>query len=176
MTEKIGETKKIGEVANTERNKERVTAMIIEFHNMCEKKGVIIPDDYRTEGIENIIVFYEKYLDTHKQKLVAFDYYKIISWYAVSIAQKMFNFFKDKNIQNDNWFKVIMLAIWRMIEELEECENRTISKNYMKKIIAMVACEIKNETDLGIGKNGLYMIMLIARIVQINTNSQTPHS
>lgn len=168
MTEKIDETKKIGEVANTKRNKECVTAMIAEFHNICEKKGIIIPDDYRTEGIENIIVFYEKYLDTLKQELVAFDYYKIISWYAVSIAQKMFNFFKDKNIQkNDNWLKVIMLAIWRMIEELEECENRTISKNYMKKIILMVAFEIKNKTDFGIGKNGLYMIMLIARIVQI---------
>ncbi|EJG9643321.1 hypothetical protein NB039_000206 [Campylobacter jejuni] len=61
-----------------------------------------------------------------------------------------------------------------MLEELERTEKRIIDKSYRDKIIAMVACELTNQKDFGIGKNGLYMLMLIARIVELST-PQTPH-
>ncbi|MCL9823421.1 MAG: hypothetical protein SPE20_01170 [Helicobacter sp.] len=157
----------IEEIANTEENKKLVAAVIYEFHDVCNSKRVVIPNEYRKECIDEIVAFYEKYLKTHKQKLISIDYYKIISWYAVFVAEKMFHFYSQKNLDNNNWIKVIMFAVWRMLEELEETEQRSINKAYMSKIIAMVACEIKKQSDFGIGKNGLYMLMLIARIVQI---------
>ncbi|WP_323817513.1 hypothetical protein [Campylobacter upsaliensis] len=40
--------KKINEVANTEYNKEVVTGIIIDFHNICIEKGVFIPNIYYT--------------------------------------------------------------------------------------------------------------------------------
>ncbi|RTJ28599.1 hypothetical protein [Campylobacter jejuni] len=166
--------KKISEVANTEYNKEAITGMIVDFHKFCLKKEISIPQDYREECIERITIFYDKYLGTHKQKLVNFDYYKIISWYAVFIAEKMFKSYQEKQIKNINWFRVIVLAVWRMLEELERTEKRIIDKSYRDKIIAMVACELTNQKDFGIGKNGLYMLMLIARIVELST-PQTPH-
>lgn len=157
---------KIGEVANTEYNRKAIAGMILDFHDLCIKKGVSIPSDYRQQCIEEIIIFYDKYLETHKQKLLDIDYYKIISWYAVIVAKKMLNFYKEKEIKNNSWFKVIDFAIWRMLEELEDNEKRTIDKAYKDKIIAMTACELTNQGEFGIGKNGLYMLMLIARIVQ----------
>lgn len=154
-------------IANTEENKKLIAAIIYEFHDVCDSKRIVIPNEYRKECIDEIVAFYEKYLKTHKQKLISIDYYKIISWYAVFVAEKMFHFYSQKNLDNDNWVKVIMLTVWRMLEELEETEQRCINKAYMSKIVAMVACEIKRQGDFGIGKNGLYMLMLIARIVQI---------
>lgn len=128
--------------------------------------GVIIPKEYQKDCISELVIFYEKYLKTHKQKLLTIDFYKIVSWYAVFVAEKMFKFYQEKKINNNNWFKVIIFAVWRMLEELEYVEKKVIEKPYMEKIIAMVACEIRKNGDFGIGKNGLYMLILIARMVK----------
>lgn len=55
--------------------------MMLEFHNVCAKKRV-----YRFLVIIGSNVY--KYLETHKQRLLDIDYYKIISWYAVIVAKK----------------------------------------------------------------------------------------
>lgn len=157
----------IERVANTDDNKKIVSSIIYELHEICYRKGIIIPADYRRECIEDLVSFYDKYLETNQQKLVDIDYYKIASWYAVFIAEKMFAFTQERGISNQNWFHVIVLCVWRMLEELQRVEHRKIEKTYMKKIICMVGCEIKQNSNFGIGKNGLYMLMLIARVVEI---------
>ena len=158
----------ISKIADTEANKRLVTAIISEFHELCNSRQITIPNEYQKDCINEIVIFYEKYLKTHKQKLLTIDFYKILSWYAVLIAEKMFNFYQEKKINNDNWFKVITFAVWRMLQELEYIEKREIEKAYMEKIITMVACEITKKGNFGIGKNGLYMLMLIARMVKIH--------
>lgn len=156
----------ITDVINIEPNRKVVSSIVYEFHNICESYDVIIPAEYRKDCIDDIIAFYEKYLKTHKQKLVSIDYYKIVSWYAVFVAVKMFNFYQQKGLKNDSWIKVIGFAVSCMIDELKFKEKRTIERAYKNKIIAMVACEIKGNSDFGIGKNGLYMLMLTARKVK----------
>ena len=86
----------IEEIANTEENKKLVAAVIYEFHDVCNSKRVVIPNEYRKECIDEIVAFYEKYIKTHKQKLISIHYYKIISWYAVFVAEKNVSFIRKK--------------------------------------------------------------------------------
>lgn len=177
----------INRIANTDYNKKAVAGMITDFHCLCHKKGYIIANDYRSECINNVVAFYEKYLGTHKQKLLDFDYYKIISWYAVFVTEKIYASYEIplcnvnqnqtqeeiekstkslKRKRNQECLQIIGVAVWRMFKELEDSEGKTIEYGYRDKIIAMVVCEIMQQGEFGIGKNGLYMIMLIARIIQ----------
>ncbi len=141
--------------------------MIADFHGMCQDMGVFIPSEYRKDCINDTIIFYEKYLRTNNQKFVTIDFYKIISWYAVFVAERMLRFFKKSGIESENYSKVIRFAVLRMLKELKKTEKRAIEKAYVDKIISMVTCEIEGNVDFGIGKNGLYMLMLIARVVEI---------
>ena len=79
----------------------------------------------------------------------------------------MYEFNVEKDLtHNKNWANVVSICVWRMIQELEG-EKKKIPNGYMETIVYMVLSEIKNKPNFGIGKNGLYMLMKLVSVVNV---------
>ena len=76
----------IEEIANTEENKKLVAAVIYEFHDVCNSKRVVIPNEYRKECIDEIVAFYEKYLKTQLSQSIKICH--LIRIYPQSTAKR----------------------------------------------------------------------------------------
>lgn len=144
----------------------QIECYIDDFHEYLEKKMGAIEPKYRRDAINEMIEFYIKFLKKKKQELTSFDFYKTISWYSILLAAKLRTLAKNKNTKSNNWFKVLIFAVQRMLENVKDECGREIPKNEFEKIVMMVACEIANKGNFGIGKNGLYMLMYIMTIVE----------
>lgn len=144
----------------------QIDEYVDDFHEYLETKMGAILSEYRSDAIDEMMDFYINFLKKKKQKLVSFDIYKVLSWYSIILATKLYALAKNKNTKSDNWFKVLIYAIQRMLKNVKDECGREIPKNEVEKIIMMVACEITDEGNYGIGKNGLYMLMYIMTIVE----------
>lgn len=144
---------------------------IDDFHEYLEKRMGVIESKYRRDAINKMIAFYIKFLKKKKQQLISFDFYKTISWYSIILAAELRNLTKNKNTKSDSWFKVLIYAVQRMLENVKDECGREIPKNEFEKIVMMVACEIADKGNYGIGKNGLYMLMYIMTVVECPNSS-----
>lgn len=149
-------------------NEKLITEIITEIYQLCKKKNINIPNEYMQDCIDDMLSFYEQYLSTLKSIFLDIDFYKIVSWFAVFMATRIYNFNLQKRLEkNTNWCNLISLCVWYMLDQLER-EGRIVPNGYHKKIVFMVVNEIKQQQDFGIGKNGLYMLMKFASIIEVN--------
>lgn len=117
------------------------------------------------ECIDDIMVFYEKYLQCFKSKFCSIDFYKIASWFCVIMATRIYKFNKDKNLEyNKNWQTLVIIYVDYILGTLADEGHILQEPSYKEKIIKMILMEIKGRGDFGIGKNGLYMLVKIASI------------
>ncbi|MDE7255748.1 MAG: hypothetical protein K2N54_06185 [Helicobacter sp.] len=163
--ESVGESKETIEEA-VKRQHTLISAYVWDFHQHLEGVMGTIPATCHKEIIVEMLHFYIKFLKKKKQKLTSFDFYKVISWYAILLASKLYALAKIKETKSDSWIRVIDVAVWRMLESVKKECKRKIPEIEKNKIITMVACEIKEQGDFGIGKNGLYMLMYILTVAQ----------
>ena len=143
-----------------------ISTYVWDFHQHLEKVMGAIPTACHKEIIAEMLQFYIKFLKKKKQKLTSFDFYKVISWYSILLASRLYTLAEIKDTKSDNWIRVIDVAVWRMLESVKKECKREIPDIERNKIITMVACEIKEQGDFGIGKNGLYMLMYILTVAQ----------
>ena len=166
----------IGKAMLCEENKDFIVETINELCRLCEVQQISLNNEYVRDCIDDILVFYEHYLKTLKSKFLDIDFYKIVSWFAVFMGTKMYEFNVEKDLtHNKNWARVVFICVWRMIQELEG-EEKKIPNGYMETIVYMVLSEIKNKPDFGIGKNGLYMLMKLVSVVEIKASTQPTRS
>ena len=178
-TEDRIESENIQDAIISGKARELIEEMIKEFYLVLGRKkkdkngesnDIYVPPEYEDECIDKMIEFYEEFLKTNNQRLLCIDYYKIISWYAFLISEKMYEIQKSNG--SKNWIAIIRYAIWIMLERIEQTKNITISKEYQAQIIAMVVREIQGTSNFGIVKNGFYMLMLmLAEAKHIETKS-----
>lgn len=142
-----------------------ITEIINELYIIAKFHNINIPQDYIKESIEEIVVFYEKYLICFESRFCNIDFYKIACWFCVIMATKMYNFYKSKNLENKNWIALIIIYIKYLFIRLRKDGYILKEKNYDIKIMKMVVLEIKGKNDFGIGKNGLYMLFKIATLI-----------
>ncbi|MDE7317584.1 MAG: hypothetical protein K2N12_07645 [Helicobacter sp.] len=162
------ESESIRDAIISGKARELIEEMIKEFYLMLDRKkkdkngksiDIYIPHEYEDECIDEMIKFYEEFLETNNQRLLCIDFYKIISWYAFLISEKMYKIQKSNG--SKNWISIIKYAVWIMLYRIERTKNITIPEEYQAQIIAMVVREIQGTSNFGIGKNGFYMLMLM---------------
>lgn len=148
-----------------EENMDDVTDIIDELYKLAKQHNINIPQNYMDECIEDIMVFYEQYLEHFNSKFCSIDFYKIASWFCVIMATKIYKFNKAKKLEhNKNWQKLIIIYVWYILGTLEDEGYVLKEPSYREKIMKMVVMEIKGKSDFGIGKNGLYMLVKMASI------------
>ena len=149
----------------TEGNKDDVTDIVHEFYELAKQCGINIPQNYMRECIEDIMVFYEQYLKHFNSKFCSIGFYKIASWFCVIMATKIYKFNKDKKLEhNKNWKILVIIYVQYILGTLEDEGYVLKEPSYREKIMKMVVMEIKGKSDFGIGKNGLYMLVKMASI------------
>lgn len=151
--------------------KSKAIRMISEFSDILNGHGIDLLDYHKdhTGALEEMLQFYADFLTINNQNFTSFDFYKVISWYSILLASKLCE--SNKEV----WKPVIALAIWRMLDVTEKKCGKKISKIEEKKIVRMVILEIdtkkqvlndRKNSDFGIGKNGLYMLMRMLTVTQ----------
>lgn len=148
-----------------------ISACLFTLHKSLEKRMGSVPIEYRKDIVVEMLKFYINILKKKKQKLLSFDFYKVLSWYSILLATRLRTLAKNKHTKSDNWVKVLECAVQRMLENVKDECGREIPENEPKKIITMVAYEIADKGNLGIGKNGLYMLMRILTLVKCPNSS-----
>lgn len=159
-----------------------ITEVIADVCRLIERQNIVLADEYVKECIDEVIQFYKEYLSELNTKFSSPDHYKIISWFCVFIASRLEEFqqghFETERISKtttpkkqvkQNYEKVVECCVFYMFDMLETMDHRRlIEPAYKMKIINMVVYEISHEDGrFGIGKNGLYMLMKLASVVEV---------
>lgn len=69
----------------------------------------------------------------------------------------------------DMQYKMMNVVVWRLIKQLEN-DNKNVKRcdDFFTKLLILLQNELSNKGQFGIGKNGLYMIMKIASLIDCN--------
>lgn len=157
----------------TEENKRIIFQITCDLCKLGKKYGINIPIDYIRECTDDIIIFYDRYLKAfqYKDEVTTIDYFKVASWCCIFMGTKIYNFNKTNSCFNVNWKRFVVICILDMLETLKDMGYTLKDNSYKSKIAKMVVKEIEGESDFGIGKNGLYIIMKFASLVDLEEKS-----
>lgn len=122
-------------------------------------------DIVRGKYVKNALIktfrHYNKYLKEFDCKITSVDFYKVYSWLGYFLAEELHS--------KDMRYGVLRTAFWRLCKELERNGQKFDNRECIKKILQLIQNELDANSDFGIGKNGLYMLMKVASLVEIKS-------
>lgn len=124
-------------------------------------KFEIVKGKYVKNALVNTIKHYISFLKEFDFILESVDFYRTYAWFGYFLACE----FGAK----DTSYRALNTAFWRILKELEVqascefCEERD-----KKEIIRLLQNELSSKSDLGVGKNGLYIMGKFASLIVKN--------
>lgn len=119
----------------------------------------IIKGKYVKNALVNTINHYISFLKEFDFALESVDFYRTYAWFGYFLACE----FGAK----DSSYRALNVAFWRILKELESQAKCEFCREQDKKeIIRFLQNELKpSKSDLGVGKNGLYIMGKFASLV-----------
>ena len=141
----------------TEENINIISAMALELCAFYKEKYAhnFASGKYVRNALTKTMRYYADYLRKFDCKVTTVDFYKVYSWLGFFLAQELSS--------QDLRYRILRVAVWIMFDRLGIKEDM-FDSYCVKKILSMLQNEIDSNSDFGIGKNGLYMIMKFASI------------
>lgn len=137
-----------------------------QIHEIClfykkKYKVELIKGKYVKNAIIKTVRYYRQYLKEFDCKVTSLDFYKTYAWLGYFMAEEL----RSKDMQ----YKMMNVVVWRLIKQLEG-DNKNVKKcdDFFTKLLSLLRNELSQQGEFGIGKNGLYMIMKIASLIDCN--------
>lgn len=162
MIDSKGESRK--EAFSNLSNKSLLKAQIAEICLFYKEKYKVelIKGKYAKNAIIKTVRHYKQYLKEFDCKVTSLDFYKTYVWLGYFMAQEL----HSKDMQ----YKMMNVVVWRLMKQLEN-DNKNLGKcnDFFNKLLRLLQNELSKERmEFGVGKNGLYMIMKIASLIDCN--------
>lgn len=150
-------------------NYNRVKNILDNFYHDCQsykkEKGVdlckYVNADLLEKAFDDALKNYRKYSDKFGITIKSECAFKILSWTAYFLAEEL--------IKQQLFYEaidILSVAANRMKIILEQ-DNKDINISSIKKTIKMVFCELTGKPEIGLGRNGFYMVF---RTIAYNKN------
>ena len=121
----------------------------------------ILKGKYVKNALVNTIKHYISFLKEFDFALESVDFYRTYAWFGYFLACE----FGAK----DTSFRALNVALWRILKELEQQVGHEFYRDQDKKeIIRLLQNELSSKSDLGVGKNGLYIMGKFASLILKN--------
>lgn len=118
----------------------------------------IIKGKYVKNALVNTIKHYISFLKEFDFALESVDFYRTYAWFGYFLACE----FGAK----DSSHRALNVAFWRILKELESQAKCEFCREQDKKeIIRLLQNELSSKSDLGVGKNGLYIMGKFASLI-----------
>ena len=125
----------------------------------------ILKGKYVKNALVNTIKHYISFLKEFDFALESVDFYRTYAWFGYFLACE----FGAK----DTSFRALNVALWRILKELEQQVGYEFYRDQDKKeIIRLLQNELSSKSDLGVGKNGLYIMGKFASLIPKNLKQQ----
>ncbi|EAI9678583.1 hypothetical protein PW919_000273 [Campylobacter coli] len=139
--------------------KENIDLIVQQIKEFCELhkekyKTSYIKGKYVKDALIKTIRHYNSFLKEFNFILETVDFYRTYAWFGYFLALE-FPYYQTR-------FKIARTAIFRIIKELEEKKGIVFTDVTKIEIIKFLQYELEGKGELGVGKNGLY---LLGRIV-----------
>ncbi len=144
-------------------NRDLLEAQICEICRFYKKKYKVelIKGKYVKNAIIKTTRYYRQYLKEFDCKVTSLDFYKTYAWLGYFMAEEL----HSKDMQ----YKMMNVVVWRLIKQLEnDGKNIKACDDFFAKLLSLLQNELSKRGEFGIGKNGLYMIMKIASLIDCN--------
>lgn len=150
-------------------NANRVKSILDVFYDDCyayqKKKGLDLCRHINAELLEkafdDAFENYRQYSDKFGISIKSECAFKILSWTAYFLADE----FIERKMPVEAG-AILTVASNRMKILLKQ-ENKDINKSSIEKTIKMVFCELINKPEIGLGRNGFYIVF---RTIAYNNN------
>lgn len=114
-------------------------------------KVELVKGKYVKNALVKTIRHYLAYLKEFDCKLTSVDFYKTYTWFSYSLAEELHS--------KDMRYRVLTVAIFQISWQLKRNKGINMNNDILKKILKLVQNELDGNKDVGMGKNGFYMVM-----------------
>lgn len=118
----------------------------------------ILKGKYVKNALANTIKHYISFLKEFDFALESVDFYRTYAWFGYFLACEFGS--------TDTSYRALNVAFWRILKELEQQMGYKFCREQDKKeIIRLLQNELSSKSDLGVGKNGLYIMGKFASLI-----------
>ncbi|NOQ30306.1 MAG: hypothetical protein GQ570_04190 [Helicobacteraceae bacterium] len=148
-------TEKIIELDET---KKYISALV---NQLCElafhSYSIGIPKQVRKILIEKSLNHYSNHVNEFNVTVNGLDPYKFLAWSGIELYAMV-----NDEVLGDMILNCTIISLRRALEE----DGKQVTFGFIKKLKKMIKKEFMGESDLGLGKNGLYVAFRMASLAE----------
>jgi hypothetical protein len=140
------------------KSKEYLASLI---NQICElayhSYQIDIPTDVRLNVIVDVLEHYGNHISVYNVPINGIDPYKVLSWAGIKLYKIALEF-------NKQMAEELLACTFVALERTLKSEGKIVPTKFIQKLFKMTIAEYNNNSDMGIGANGLYVAFRMASL------------